>query len=102
MANPLFTPMVIAAKIHKYFSRFENAGAISSETSKTLVSLGLHGGLIFNRLIRKGVFIEAAPGKYYVSRSTYDKYRTQRKRTAILVMSGILITFVVVMVSYFF
>jgi hypothetical protein len=89
MVNPFISPMVIAATIHKYFSRFENAGATSSGTSKTLQSLGLNSGILFNRLVSNSVFIETAPGKYYVIRENYDRYRAQRKRKAFLILGGV-------------
>jgi hypothetical protein len=101
MVNPIFTPMIIAAKIHKYFSRFENAGATSSELSKTLQSLGLHGGMIFNRLVRNGVFIETTPGSYYVNREIYNRFRAQRRRKAFLIMGGVFLTFLIIVISIY-
>ncbi|NVO19015.1 MAG: hypothetical protein HXX13_04910 [Bacteroidetes bacterium] len=100
MVNPVIAPMVIAAKIHKYFSRFENAGATSPETSKTLQSLGLHEGLLFNRLLRNGVFKESSQGKYYVNRHNYDKFRVQRKRKALLIMGGVVTVFLIISIFY--
>jgi hypothetical protein len=100
MVNPLVSPMVIAAKIHKYFRRFENAGATQADKSKTLLSLGLHEGLLFNRLIRNRVFIESAPGYYYVSRENYDRYRSVRRRRAFIILGGLVLF--LVLASYFY
>ena len=102
MVNPIFSPMIIAAKIHKYFSRFENAGATSPGTSKTLQALGLHNGLIFKRLLRNGVFVEVTPGKYFVSRTTYNNFREQRKRNVFLILSGILLISLIIIIIFFF
>jgi len=87
--------MVIAAKIHKYFSRFENAGATSSDNSKTLQSLGLHGGLLFNRLLQNDVFIETSPGNFYVNRANYEKYRARRKKRVVMILGVITLTFLI-------
>jgi hypothetical protein len=99
MANPITSPMIIAAKMHKYFFRFENAGATSPEKSKTLESLGLHGGILFNRLLNEGVFIETSPGNYYVNSMNYDKYRAKRKKKVVMILGVVTLTFLAL--SYF-
>jgi hypothetical protein len=96
MVNPVITPMVIAARMKKYFRRFENAGAISPETSRTLKSLGLQGGILFNKLLRNGVFIEQTPGMYYVSRLNYEKYKSARRFRVVAILGGIIIIIVVI------
>jgi len=99
MVNPITLPLVIAAKIHKYFSRFENAGATSSETSKTLQSFGLDNSILFKRLLRKGIFIQATPGNYYVSRANYDKFRAKRRVNIFLILGIIVLALLIF--SYF-
>jgi hypothetical protein len=96
MVNPVITPMVIAARIRRYFSRFENAGAVNPESAQTLTSLGLNDGILFRRLLRHGVFIEHKPGSYYVSRASYERYRAARRFKAAAILGGIVIIFVVI------
>ncbi len=99
MVNPVITPMIIAARIRRYFSRFENAGATDPRGAKTLQSLGLDGGFLFNRLLTNKVFIEASPGYYYVSRENFMKYRLKRRTRALYVLTALLF---VIAISYLF
>lgn len=96
MVNPVTTPMVIAARIKKYFTRFENAGAINPESARTLKSLGLHEGFLFSKLLRNGVFIESMPGSYYVSRPQYQKYKSLRRMRAATIIGGMVIVIIVI------
>lgn len=99
MVNPVVTPMVVAAKIKKYFRRYEEAGATSPESAKTLQSLGLHGGFLFHRLVRQGVFIETKKDFYYVSRERYESFKVQRRKKAMMILGIIVIVFIAA--SYF-
>jgi hypothetical protein len=99
MANPFTSPMVEAARIKKYFTRFENAGAVNPENAKTLQSLGLDGGFLFNRLIHSEVFIETSEGVYYINRQNYEKFKSARRLKALVIVGGIVL--LVLVISYF-
>jgi hypothetical protein len=99
MVNPVVAPMVVAAKIKKYYRRFEEAGATNPESAKTLQSLGLHGGFLFNRLIRNGVFVETGGERYYVISEKYRSFKIQRRKKAMMIMGIIILVFLAV--SYF-
>ncbi len=99
MVNPVITPMIIAARIRRYVNRFENAGATDARGAKTLQSLGLDNGFLFNRLLANNVFIEASPGYFYVSRENFMKYRQKRRTRALYILTAIM---VVLVISYLF
>lgn len=99
MVNHVFAPMIIAARIRRYFGRFENAGAVSAEKAKTLQSLGLDDGILFRRLLRNKVFIESHPGHYYVVEENFKRYQSLR-RVKVLALTGGLVVCIVTL-SYF-
>ena len=96
MVPPSFLPAVVAAKMYKFVYRFENVGATDPSTAKTLQSQGLHGGLIFNRLVQNGIFIETSPGYYYLNKDKYLTYRTLRRKRMFYILAGLLIVLVIV------
>jgi hypothetical protein len=96
MVPPSFIPAVVAAKMHKFVYRFENAGATNPTGAKTLQSQGLHGGLIFNRLLRNGIFIETLPGFYYLNKDKYLTYMTMRRKRMLYILAGLLLVVVIV------
>jgi len=89
MIKELIKPMVVAALVKKYFTRFANAGAVDPGNAKTLVSLGLDGGDFISRLIHKGILLESEKGKYYVNADRYKKYCSNRNRNLILLLAGL-------------
>lgn len=91
MVNYLFTPMIIAARIHKYFFRYKNAEATHPGNPRTLKSLGLDAGLIFDKLVRNEIFIETSPGCFYVNVDNYQRYKSQRRARALLMLAALLL-----------
>ena len=86
-------PMIIA-KTRRIFRRFEDAGATSPRDAKTLEELGVFHGLIFKKLLRQGVIIEASPQRYYLSHEIkleYNQGRKTRIKILLLVVAVIII-----------
>lgn len=96
MTLPDFIPVVTTLKIRKYVQRFFNAGATSPERTKTLVSQGLHGGPIFDKLLRSRVFFETSPGYYYVDLTNFRRFLLIRRSRIIAIVAGLLVISVVV------
>jgi hypothetical protein len=94
MAKYLFLPMIIAARMHKYFFRFKDAGATNPGNPRTLKSLGLDIGPLFDKLVRNEIFIETSPGLYYVNENKYRKYKYQRLSKVLIVSSFLFLLFV--------
>ena len=99
MVNHVFAPMIIAARIRRYFGRFENAGAVSADKAKTLQSLGLDDSILFRRLLRNKVFIESHPGHYYVVKENFKRYQSLRRVKVLTLTGGLVIC--IVTLSYF-
>lgn len=95
----VITPMVVAAKIRKYYRRFHNAGATEAGKAKSLQSLGLHSSYIFKKMVLNQVFIETSPGFYYVSSDNYGKFRLKRRTRALAIASVMIL---VLMLCYIF
>ncbi len=95
MVPPSFIPAVVRAKMHKFVYRFENAGATNPAGAKTLQSQGLHGGLIFDRLVRNGIFIETSLGYYYLNKDKYQAYMTVRRKRMLYILAGLIIILVI-------
>jgi len=91
MVNFLFSPMIIAARMNKYFFRYKNAEATHPGNAKSLKSLGLDAGLIFDKLVKNEVFVETSPGAYYVNEDNYQRLKTQRRAKAFLVIAALLL-----------
>jgi hypothetical protein len=89
-----FSPApIIVAKTRRIFRRFEDAGATSPGNARTIEELDLYHGLIFSRLLKQGVIIEATPQRYYLNRENLLDYSERRKfrKTIILAIFAILV-----------
>ena len=94
MLSRYIIPMVVAARIQKYFTRFENAGALDPANAKSLQSLGLDRTILFSRMLRNQVFIESTPGKYYVVPENYLKFKSLQRKKLLLISAGLLLLLV--------
>lgn len=85
-------PMIIA-KTRRIIRRFENADATSPQNARTLEELNLHHGLIFRRLLRKEVIVEASPQRYYLNHEHLLNYENSRKirMKAVLVIIAVIV-----------
>jgi hypothetical protein len=91
-------PMIIA-KTRRIIRRFEEADATSPRKARTIDELGLYHGLIFKRLLKQGVIIEASPRRYYLSRENTIEYERVRQ-TRIKIMLVIMAVIVIIAVIY--
>jgi hypothetical protein len=97
----VITPMVVAARIRKYYRRFYNAGATEAGNAKSLQSLGLHSSHIFKKMLLNQVFIETTPGYYYVSSDNYNKFRLKRRTRALAIASVMILALMLFYVFLF-
>lgn len=83
---------IIAARIRKDIRKFEDAGAVSPATSRTTEELGVRRGLVFHRLLKRGVFIETAQNTCYLNRENLAQYhKVRRNRILVFLVLIILI-----------
>ena len=95
MLSRYIIPMVIAARIRKYFTRFENAGALDYGNARSLQSLGLDKTILFSRMLRNQVFVESTPGTYYVVPENYLKFKSLQKKKFLLITAVFLLVLVI-------
>ena len=66
---------IIIMKQNKYIDLFNNLKAIDEEHSVALNDIGVRRGLVFNRMIAKGVFVECNDGKFYINNQTAINFK---------------------------
>ena len=86
----------IIAKQNQYLRRFQEAGAISAETAASLEQVGCRDARMFQRLVRRGVIRQTAPGKYYLDIEAAQEFRRARRERALTALVIILVVAIVV------
>ncbi len=89
----------IIAKQNQYLRRFQEAGVISAETARSLEQVGCRDSRMFQRMVRREVFLQAAPGKYYLDVEAARAFRQARRERA---LNALLIVLVIVVVLIYF
>lgn len=59
--------------------RFGQAGALDAGHAVQLESLGTHRSWIFDRMARRGVFVQTHDGRYYMDEQAADAFRQIRR-----------------------
>jgi hypothetical protein len=89
---------VIVMKEKHVVAAFRAAHATTSESARSLDSLGVHPGLATSRLSSRGVLRESQPGAYYLDEARWEALRRFRRRVAgavlVLLLALVLIGFV--------
>jgi hypothetical protein len=83
--------MLLVAKQSRYLRRFSAAGAATPSRAAALRDLRLRDSRSFQRLVRRGLFVETVPGKYYLKLDLAAKFKRQRRNQAFLVLAIALI-----------
>ena len=89
----------IIAKQNQYLRRFQEAGAISPETAKGLEQVGCRDTRMFQRMVRREVIRQTAPGKYYLDVGAAQAFRQARRERA---LTALLIILVIAVVLIYF
>jgi hypothetical protein len=85
----------IIAKQNQYMRRFQEAGAVSPETARSLEQVGCRDSRMFQRMVRRDVICQAAPGKYYLDVQAAQGFRKARRERALNVLPIVLVIAVV-------
>jgi len=96
---PVISPASwIIAKTRRIIRRFENADATSPRNARTLEELNIRHGLIFRRLLRKAVIVEASPQRHYLNRKHLLNFEESRKIRikAVLVIIAVIVIFAMI------
>jgi hypothetical protein len=92
---PVFIVIIITVKIKKMIIQFQNSGTTSPQSAKTLDELNIRRRHLFQRLVRRGVFIEYSPGRFYLNEDNLDDYN-RGKRMRMLIVVVVLIALILV------
>jgi hypothetical protein len=84
-------PALIAIKMRKIIDRFKEHGAVTPERSLPLETIGVSKRLLLRRLIRRGVIIEATPGRYYLNEENLTIFNQNRRAKAGIVLLLIIV-----------
>ncbi len=87
---------VIVIRRKRLARRFRDAGATNPEHAVTLATLGARPCWIFGQMVRHGVFVAVAGGRYYMDeRAAGEFFRRQQVRaltlTAVLLLLFLLL-----------
>jgi len=58
---------IIVRRQNSYMRAFRKAGALSPDTAQTLDALGLSESWIFDRMVKRGVFVPAGDGRWHIN-----------------------------------
>lgn len=86
---------IIAMKIRQIINRFLEAGAVSPEKAVTKEEIQIHNYLIFKKLTRKGVLVEAGEGRYYLNQERLALYLGNRRRILLMVLVLIILALLI-------
>ena len=89
----------IIAKQNQYMKRFQEAGAVAPESAMSLEQVGLRDSRMFQRMVRREVICQAAPGKYYLDVEAAQVFRKARRERA---LNALLIVLVLAVVLIYF
>jgi hypothetical protein len=81
---------VIVARQNKLIRRFRDAGATAPEFARSPEDLGCRNSWIFRRLVTRGVFLEAKPGRYYVDEVAAETFLRVRRARALGMLAIVL------------
>jgi len=88
---------VILILQHKYIRRFEELGATSYAQSIIPEDHGIRKSLVFRKLLRQQVIIEAADGRYYLDQFLANRQR--KRRFSLLVILFVVIISVLILTT---
>jgi hypothetical protein len=89
----------IIAKQNQYLRRFQEAGAISPDTAMSLEQVGCRDSRMFQRLVRREVIRQTAPGQYYLDVAAAQAFRQARRQRALTAL--VIVLAIAVVLIYF-
>ena len=86
---------VILAQMNKYIRIFREAGATSPEASIIPTEHGIRNSFVFQKLVRRGVFVRLGNGRYYMDEKQEDAYRRKRMNLVLLLVFLVVVGLIV-------
>lgn len=96
--------IVILLKQKKYIKLFRKVGAIDAEHSISLNDFGIRKSLVFNKMIRRGIFIQCESGKYYINNQAAEdliNLRSRRAKITIIIAVVAFLVFCIIQLIHF-
>ena len=75
------------------------AGATNAGAARELDARGLEVGRL-EKLLEAGVILEATPGAYYVDETAYQRYRQNRRVTALALVAALVLIGLILAIGY--
>ncbi len=88
----------IIIKQNQYMRTFRKAGATDYRSAKTLEELGIRPTGIFNRMVDRGVFVNAGRDAFYIDQDAASEFVSTRRKRALWA----LVLAVLVLLALFF
>ena len=86
---------IILAQINKYIRIFRQANATSPSRAIIPWEYGIRNSLVFQKLVRQGIFVPVNEERYYMDEIKEAAYRKQRQSIAaillLLLLAGLII-----------
>lgn len=76
--------------------RFMDKGAINPEHAVTLPDIGESHTWLFDRLVRAGVFVAVADGRYYMDEQAERQHRHRTRVRALLIFGVVMLVCLIV------
>ena len=89
---------VVLAMMNKYMRIFRQAGATSPETSIVPMEHGIRNSPVFQKLVRRGVFVRLGNGRYYMDEQKEASFKRRRMNVVLFL---VFLVVVGLMVFYF-
>jgi hypothetical protein len=80
---------------------FNRAGAIDEEHSVLPEEIGVRKRPVFRLMAARGIFIECAPGRYYIDNQASERFKAQRHRRSLLILAAAAIIFLLYIIIYY-
>jgi hypothetical protein len=74
-------------KQNDYMLNFAAAGAVASDSAKTLREVGAGDSRVFRQLVRRGVIVEDQPGRFHLDVPAGLAFRRRRRQQALAVLA---------------
>jgi hypothetical protein len=83
--------IIVAAKFKKLVNKFIDAGATTPKAAKTPEVLNIRPGLMFKRLMNRGVIIESGPERYYLNEENLVEYKKARRVRMMIILGALIL-----------
>jgi hypothetical protein len=83
----------VVVRQNRLIERFRAARALDSPSARLLAEVGCRDSWVFRRMVAKGVFVEAAEGRYYLDERGAQRFVRTRRRAMIMFLVAVALLF---------